>query len=165
MLNFSLQKIISVALLSLFLSVVSLPPSYANPNSSTCKKAKTSIKKLDDNNLANWRKFDVKRDVMGNLNFSNSDYKKTLALLKSIHQADLNIYNVAIKNIQCYATTEASYIRNSYDGTIQKLADLNKIISAGNQNSDAKFLSMRETVWLWIAGEYINYYTLDGRKF
>ena len=144
---------------------IALPTSVqANPNSSTCMKTKSSIKKLDDKNSNIWRKFDARRDAMANLNFSNTDYKGTLALLRSVLQSDLSIYNIAMKNLQCYPTSEASSIRTGYNLTVESLVSLNKIISSSNKNSDTKFNAMKETIWLWIAGEYMNYYTLDGIK-
>ena len=145
--------------------VLTLPTNtQASTNTPACTKIKTSIKKLDNSNSANWKKFDARRDAMANLKFSNSEYKKTLNMLKSVFQSDLTIYNIAIGNLKCYSAPEVSSIRVGYDGTIDRLASLNKMISSSSQNSDAKFNSMKETIWLWIAGEYMDYYTLDGRK-
>jgi hypothetical protein len=154
--------------LSAFIGVIlvlTLPTNVeASTSSPACTKIKTSIKKLDDRNSVNWKKFDARRDAMANLNFINSEYKKTLSMLKSVYQSDLTIYNIAIRNLKCYSAPEVSSIRVGYDGTIDRLAGLNKIISSSSQNSESKFNSMKETIWLWIAGEYMDYYTLDGRK-
>lgn len=138
---------------------------YANSNSSACKKIKISIKNLDEKNLASWKKYDSRRDRMANLKFSNTQYKQTLSTLKSIFQSDMNIYAKANENLHCYSSQEGIFFANAYDATVDSLANLNTIIPNSNYSNEAKFNSMKETIWLWIAGEYMNYYTLDGRKF
>ena len=160
-----LPRLFSLVFLSVVLTYVSAPSSYANPNSSACKKVKTSVKKLDDRNLSTWRKFDAIRDGMAGLNFSNTDYKKSLSLLKSVYKSDLDMFNMVSRNSQCYPSQTLENVSASYDQTIASLSSLNTIISNSNQNSEVKFNTLKETIWLWIAGEYISYYTLDGKKF
>jgi hypothetical protein len=163
--NLKLKKIFSIAFLTVSISSLHLSASNANPNSSTCKNIKSTVKKLDDKNLTNWRKYDSKRDGMSTLNFSNSDYKKTLTLLKTVYQSDINFLTKALDNASCYTSGELVDLNYTYDSTIEALSGLNKIISASSYSSTSKFNSMKETIWLWIAGEYMNYYTLDKRKY
>ena len=54
-----LNQIWLMALLSFTLFSIQVTPSFANPNSSACKKVKSSVKKLDEKNLSNWKKFDA----------------------------------------------------------------------------------------------------------
>jgi hypothetical protein len=160
-----LRIFLFLTIFSFSITVIYSSNVLANPSSSTCKKLKLSVQKLDDKSLALWKKFDTKRDSMSTLNFSNSEYKSTLSLLKSTYQADINTFNSARKNLSCYSAQEVTYISDSYDGTIDALSNLNKIIKTSASNTDAKFKTMKETIWLWIAGEYMNFYSLDGRSF
>ena len=162
--NLKFQKFFSVIFLTVFFSSLHLSVTNANPNSSACKNIKSTVKKLDDKNLANWRKFDSKRDGMSTLKFSNSDYKKTLSLLKATYQSDINLLTKALDNSSCYSSRELSDMNYIYDSSIEGLSNLNKMISVSSYSSTNEFNSMRETIWLWIAGEYMNYYTLDKKK-
>ena len=163
--NLKSQKIFSIVLLTILISSLHLSVTNANPNSSACKNIKSTVKKLDDKNLANWRKFDSKRDGMSTLNFSNSDYKKTLTLLKTTYQSDINLLTKALDNSSCYTARELGDLNWTYDSTIEGLSVLNKMISVSSYSSTNEFNSMKETIWLWIAGEYINYFTLDKKKY
>ena len=154
-----------MVLVSFTLFSIQVTPSFANPNSSACKKVKSSVKKLDEKNLSNWKKFDAMRDSMGTLNFSNTDYKKSLSLLRTVYRSDLDMFSTASRNSKCYTSEDLGFVSTSYDQTVEKLASLNTIISNSSKNTESKFNSMKETIWLWIAGEYINYFTLDGRTY
>ena len=159
-----IKKIIIICVASAIL-LSNNPIALANPNSSSCKKFLSNIKKMDDKNAATWKKFDLRRDSMSTLNFNNTEYKGNLSLLKSIYQADIRIFNSAGKKPECFTQEYQEYISTSYDSTISGLAELNTIIYNSSKNSEAKFTAMKETIWLWIAGVYMNYYTLDGRRF
>jgi hypothetical protein len=144
-----------------FVFISNGPTVLANQNSKACNKVKSSVKKIDNKNFATWRKFDSRRDSMATGNFSNAEYKKTLGLLKSVYQSDLNIFSIALRNSSCYKTEQIQSFSQQYDNTIQLLAEVNKVISTSNLNSESKFNSMKETIWLWIAGEYMNYYLIE----
>jgi len=163
--NLKSQKIFSIIFLTVFISPLHSSVANANPNSSACKNIKSTVKKLDNKNLANWRKFDSKRDGMSTLKFSNSDYKKTLSLLKTTYQSDINLLTKALDNSSCYTSGELGDMNYTYDSTIEVLSSLNKMISVSSYGSTNEFNSMKETIWLWIAGEYMNYYTLDKKKY
>lgn len=161
----NLKSISVLTVFSIFVSLNSASLALANPTSSACKKVKSSTRAMDEKSLSIWKKFDARRDSMGTLRFSNSEYKNTLTLLKSIYQSDISTFNNAKKSLSCYSSQEVTSINNAYDNTIEALASLNKIIATSNSSSETKFNSMKETIWLWIAGEYMNFYTLDGRSF
>lgn len=136
----------------------------AATSASACKKIKASMQSQDVKGLALWKKFDANRDSMASINFNKSKYQSTVALLKSVYMSDVSIYSIADKNQDCFTSQEIPYISSNYDAAVQKISELNKTVSGVN-SSKYPFNSLRETIWLWIAGEYMNYYTLNGTKF